>query len=70
MATAKQKTAGPATRGLKVTTKRDGFRRAGIEWNGTTTVALSELTAEQVEAIQAESLLIVEEVDIDPAAKA
>lgn len=66
MATAKSKTAGPATRGLRVTTKRDGFRRAGIEWAGTTTVALSDLTAAQVDAIKAETtMLIVDEVDIE-----
>ena len=59
--------AGPATRGLRVTAKRDGFRRAGIEWHGTSTVALSELTADQVEAIKAETqMLIVDEVDIEP----
>jgi hypothetical protein len=72
MATAnKTKAAGPATRGLRVTTKRDGFRRAGIEWNGTTTVPLSELSADQAEAIKAETtMLIVDEVDIEPKAKA
>lgn len=73
MATAnKHKSAGPATRGLRVTTKRDGFRRAGIEWAGTTTVPLSDLTADQVDAIKGETaMLIVDEVDIeaDKAAK-
>ena len=66
MATAnKTKSAGPATRGLRVTTKRDGFRRAGIGWTGTTTVPLSDLTADQVEAIKGETvMLIVDEVDI------
>jgi hypothetical protein len=72
MATAnKTKAAGPATRGLRVTTKRDGFRRAGIEWTGTTTVPLSELSADQAEAIKAETtMLIVDEVDIETKAKA
>jgi hypothetical protein len=62
------KPAVPATRGLKVIAKRDGFRRAGREWVGTTTVPLSELTKEQADALKAETLmLVVEEVDIKPA---
>jgi hypothetical protein len=65
MATAKNpKAAGPATRGLRVITKRDGFRRAGREWAGTTTVPLSDLSDEQVEAIKAETMFVVDEVDI------
>lgn len=71
MATAnksKSKAAGPADRGLRVTAKRDGFRRAGIEWSGTTTVPLSDLTDDQVELLKAETtMLIVDEVDIEPA---
>lgn len=69
MATAaKNKAAGPATKGLRVTTKRDGFRRAGREWTGTTVVPLSELTGDQVEALQGEPMLIVDEVDVPAAA--
>ena len=65
MATAKkQANAGPADKGLRVTTKRDGFRRAGIEFNGTTTLPLSDLTPEQAEAIKAEPMLVVDEVDV------
>lgn len=65
MATAKKtNAAGPATKGLRVTTKRDGFRRAGIEFNGTTTLPLSDLTTEQAEAIKAEPMLVVDEVDV------
>lgn len=70
MATAKKtaKAAGPATKGLKVTTRRDGFRRAGREWNGTEVVPLSELTEDQVELLKGETtMLVVEEVDIEPA---
>ncbi len=65
--TKKAKAAGPATKGLQVTAKRDGFRRAGIEFNGTNTLPMSELTEDQVEAIKAEPMLVVTEVDIDEA---
>lgn len=52
-------TASPAPRQmLQVITKRDGFRRAGREWSGTTTVPLDELTKEQVEQLQAEPQLV------------
>lgn len=63
----KPKTAGPANKGLRVATKRDGFRRAGIEFTGSTTLPLSDLTPEQVEAIKAEPMLVVDEVDIEAA---
>ena len=43
---------------LQVIAKRDGFRRAGREWSGTTTVPLDELTKEQVEQLQAEPQLV------------
>lgn len=43
---------------LQVITKRDGFRRAGREWHGTTTVQLSELTPEQYEQLEAEPMLV------------
>ena len=59
----KPKAAGPATRALRVPTRRDGFRRAGIEFSGTTTLPLNELTADQVEAIKAEPMFVVDEVD-------
>lgn len=62
------KAAGPATKGLRVATKRDGFRRAGIEFTGTTVLPLSELSEEQVEAIKAEPMLVVDEVDVEAAA--
>lgn len=52
-------TASPAPRQmLQVIAKRDGFRRAGREWSGTTTVPLDELTKEQVEQLQAEPQLV------------
>jgi hypothetical protein len=59
--------AGPATRGLRVICKRENFRRAGIDWSGTQTVPLDKLTPDQVEMLKAESMLVVDEVDIEPA---
>ena len=52
-------TASPAPRQmLQVIAKRDGFRRAGREWSGTTTVPLDELTTAQLRQLQAEPLLV------------
>ena len=45
----------------------DLFRRAGLEWSGTKTVPLNELTPDQVESLKAEPMLVVDEVDIEPA---
>ena len=36
---------------LQVISKRDGFRRAGREWHGTTFVPVQELTREQFEQL-------------------
>ena len=68
MATSNKKApaAGPAGKGLRVVAKVDGFRRAGRPWEGTTVVAYADLTDAQVEALQGESMLIVDEVDIKP----
>ena len=43
---------------LRVIAKRDGFRRGGREWHGTTTVYVDELTPEQLSQIQAEPMLV------------
>lgn len=43
---------------LQVTAKRDGFRRAGREWIGSTTVPLGELTALQYERLTTEPMLV------------
>lgn len=65
------KAAGPATRGLQVTSRTASFWRAGIQFTGEPRVVpLSELTDEQVEAITSEPMLVVHEVDIPPADKA
>lgn len=64
MATAKKTAAaGSPERALRIVAKRDGFRRAGREWNGVTHVSLSDITSEQREQLEAEPMLIVDEVD-------
>lgn len=62
----KPKAAGPATQGLRIVSRpAGGFRRAGINFSAEgSTVPLSELTADQVEAIKAEPQLVVVDVDI------
>lgn len=67
MATTAKKHAGPADKGLEVISKKDGFRRAGREWSGSTTVSLAELTEAEVQALKSEPMLVVREVDIEPA---
>lgn len=53
-----------STTHLRITAKRDGFRRAGIEHSTTPTVhAVKALSAEQIEALKAESMLVVEDVE-------
>ncbi|SDM57228.1 hypothetical protein SAMN05428957_10887 [Oryzisolibacter propanilivorax] len=55
---------------LQVTPKRDGFRRAGRAWHGTTHVGLDELTPTQFEQLTHEPMLITQllEVPADTAA--
>lgn len=69
MATSK-KYAGPATKGLQVTARRDSFWRGGQHFSHEPkTVSLAELTAEQAGLIREEGLpggqLVVTEVDIE-----
>lgn len=45
---------------LQVTPRRDGFRRAGREWHGTTAVALDELTEEQFDQLTNEPMLVTQ----------
>lgn len=64
--------AGPATKGLQVTARRDSFWRAGLQFGPEAkTVSLAEITPDQAEAIRAEGAaggqLVVVEVDIEPA---
>jgi|GEM_PF-2026843 len=49
---------------LQVISKRDGFRRAGREWHGTTVVPLSELTPEQYEQIDREPMLVAQLMEV------
>ncbi|NOR70974.1 MAG: hypothetical protein GQ532_14975 [Methylomarinum sp.] len=51
--------------GLKVTTKKDGFRRGGREWVGSTDVLVSDFTEEQLKQIRAESMLVVQDIELD-----
>lgn len=44
---------------ITVTTKRDGFRRAGRAWHGSVTVDTAELSKEQLAALEGEPMLIV-----------
>ena len=52
---------------LEITSKQDGFRRAGRVW-GTTkqTVRLDELTRDQVKQLKEEPLLTITETELEP----
>lgn len=64
MATAKKTAAaGSPERALRIVAKKDGFRRAGREWTGTSFVPLSDISPEVREQLEAEPMLIVDEVD-------
>lgn len=70
MATSKPKAAGPATRGLSITSRPESFWRIGRQFTGEPTVIpLSELTEAQVEELTTEPLLAVVEVDVEPPPK-
>ena len=49
---------------LQVISKRDGFRRAGREWHGTTLVPLDELTREQYMQIGSEPMLVAQLMEV------
>lgn len=49
---------------LQVVSKRDGFRRAGRVWSGSTTVPLSELTEAQYEQLCDEPMLVTMLLDV------
>lgn len=63
-ATKAVKTDGGTRQMLQVISKRDGFRRAGCEWHGTTEVPLDELTEEQFEQLQTEPMLVTTLLDV------
>lgn len=55
----------PGTRQvLQVISKRDGFRRAGREWHGTTLVPLDELDREKYEQITSEPMLVAQLMEV------
>lgn len=56
--------AGDSRQALQVISKRDGFRRAGREWHGSTTVPLDDLTDEQIEQLESEPMLVVLQVEM------
>lgn len=49
---------------LQVISKRDGFRRAGREWHGTTLVPLDELNREKYEQIVREPMLVAQLMEV------
>lgn len=50
---------------LRITSRRDGFRRAGIVHPAVPVDhPIGELTEDQIEALRSERMLIVEEIDI------
>ena len=52
---------------IRVIAKKDGFRRAGRSWSGTTEIPASELSQGQIEALKAEPNLVIDEIDVDEA---
>jgi len=59
------KPAGPATKGLQVVARPASFMRCGRQFTGEpTTIALSELSADEVQRLKDEPQLVVTEVDI------
>lgn len=61
-----QKQAGAGkVKGLRITAKREGFRRAGRAWSMTPTdVTLADLSDEEISALKAETMLTVEEITL------
>ncbi|MDH0494251.1 HI1506-related protein [Comamonas aquatica] len=57
--------AGPATEAIKVVPKRAGFRRAGYAFpEEGQTIALSELSEEQLQQLEAEPMLVTSRVTV------
>lgn len=53
--------------GILITSKRDGFRRAGVEHSSTPTLyADGHFTKEQLAALGAEPMLIIQPVGLEP----
>ena len=47
---------------IEITTKKEGFRRAGVEHCGTQVYDDGHFTAEQLEQLKSEAMLVVREV--------
>jgi hypothetical protein len=55
---------------LKITSKKDGFRRCGVEHPATPTLHKDDaFTDEQIKILKAEPMLIVDEVEDKPKGK-
>ena len=68
MASKKQTAAAARPTHLSVTAVRDGFRRAGRAWPARPTlVAVADLTAEQLEQLEAEAALDTPSLVVAPA---
>jgi hypothetical protein len=52
---------------ILITTKKDGFRRAGIAHTGSKTYEVKDLTTKQLAALKAEPMLVVVELPDEPA---
>jgi len=65
MANKAEKKDGKKIEALRVTSKRDGFRRGGRAWTGTTYVAGDGVTDALVERLKAEPLLVVDVCEVD-----
>ncbi len=60
-----KKPGGPAGKGLKVVSKRDGFRRAGYVFSGEgQTIPYADLTGDQIDMLKGDPMLIAIEVDL------
>lgn len=76
MAKAKPAAAAPDTEetqafnGLRITSQREGFRRAGRAWGkAPVDVPMADLSDEEIALLKAESMLTVEDITIEAAAE-
>lgn len=60
--TPKPAAAKPSAPSYSITTKLDGFRRAGRAWTGTTKIGPDELTTEQLDQLRNDKTFIVVEL--------
>lgn len=51
--------------GLRITTKQEGFRRAGRAWHGVIELPAAELNKKQLASLKAEPKMVIEEIDIE-----